>query len=121
MSTGSIALPGAAAVPRPFVDRVHEWVTTVDHKRLGILYIGYALVFLVVGGVEATIMRVQLMFPQNDLVSPEVFNRMFTMHGTTMIFLFAMPISVAFFNYVVPLQIGAPDVAFLRRRVGGML
>ena len=114
MSTGSLALPGAAAVPRPFGDRVHEWVTTVDHKRLGILYIGYALVFLMVGGVEATIMRVQLMVPQNDLVSPQVFNRMFTMHGTTMIFFVAMPIVFGFANYLLPLMLGARDMAFPR-------
>src|SRR5262245_7617490 len=114
MSTGSIALPSAAAISRPFVDRAHEWVTTVDHKRLGILYIGYALVFLVIGGIEATIMRVQLMFPHNDLVSPQVFNRMFTMHGTTMIFFVAMPIVFGFSNYLVPLMIGARDMAFPR-------
>ena len=71
--------------------RLHEWVTTVDHKRLGILYILYALVFLVIGGVEATIMRIQLIRPHNNFVSPQVFNRMFTMHGTTMIFFVAMP------------------------------
>ena len=114
MSTGSIALPGAAALPRPLVDRVHGWVTTVDHKRLGILYIGYALVFLMIGGVEATIMRVQLMVPHNDLVSPEVFNRMFTMHGTTMIFFVAMPIVFGFANYLLPLMLGARDMAFPR-------
>ena len=114
MSTGSIALPGAAALPRPLVDRVHGWVTTVDHKRLGILYIGYALVFLMIGGVEATIMRVQLMVPHNDLVSPQVFNRMFTMHGTTMIFFVAMPIVFGFANYLLPLMLGARDMAFPR-------
>ena len=114
MSTGSIALPRAAVVSPPFVDRLHEWVTTVDHKRLGILYIGYALVFLCIGGIEATIMRVQLMVPHNDLVSPEVFNRMFTMHGTTMIFFVAMPIVFGFANYMLPLMIGARDMAFPR-------
>jgi cytochrome c oxidase subunit I len=114
MSTGSIALPGAPAISRPFVDRAHEWVTTVDHKRLGILYIGYALVFLVIGGIEATIMRVQLMVPHNDLVSPQVFNRMFTMHGTTMIFFVAMPIVFGFANYMLPLMLGARDMAFPR-------
>ena len=91
MSTDSIALPGSYEASRPLVDRLHEWVTTVDHKRLGILYILFALFFLVVGGIEATIMRIQLIRPQNDFVSPEVFNRMFTMHGTTMIFFVAMP------------------------------
>ena len=114
MSTGSIALPGAPAVSLPFVDSVHEWVTTVDHKRLGILYIGYALVFLVIGGIEATVMRVQLMVPHNDLVSPQVFNRMFTMHGTTMIFFVAMPIVFGFANYMLPLMLGARDMAFPR-------
>jgi len=84
MSTESIALPDVA--PRPLVEQLHQWVITVDHKRLGILYIVNALVFLVFGGVEATIMRIQLIRPHNDFVSPQVFNRMFTMHGTTMIF-----------------------------------
>src|SRR5512132_4530695 len=114
MSTGSIALPGAPAVSLPLVDRVHEWVTTVDHKRLGILYIGYALVFLVIGGIEATIMRIQLTVPHAHFVSPQAFNRMFTMHGTTMIFFVAMPILFGFGNYLVPLMIGARDMAFPR-------
>ncbi len=94
--------------------RLHEWVTTVDHKRLGILYIVYALVFLVIGGIEATIMRIQLIAPHNDFVSPQVFNRMFTMHGTTMIFFVAMPLVFGFANYLVPLMIGARDMAFPR-------
>ena len=114
MSTDSIALPSAPAASRPFVDRLHEWVTTVDHKRLGILYIVYALIFLVIGGIEATIMRIQLIVPHNDFVSPQVFNRMFTMHGTTMIFFVAMPIVFGFANYLVPLMIGARDMAFPR-------
>jgi cytochrome c oxidase subunit I len=89
-------------------------VTTVDHERLGILYILYALIFLVVGGIEATIMRLQLIRPHNDLVSPEFFNRMFTMHGKTMIFFFVMPLVFGFANYLVPLMIGARDMAFPR-------
>jgi cytochrome c oxidase subunit I len=101
-------------VSRPFPLRLHEWVTTVDHKRLGILYILFALVFLLVGGIEATIMRLQLIRSHNDLVSPEVFNRMFTMHGTTMIFFVAMPLVFGFANYLVPLMIGARDMAFPR-------
>src|SRR6516165_6398087 len=99
---------------KPFFDQVHEWITTVDHKRLGILYIGYALVFLVIGGIEATIMRIQLAVPHNHFVSPQVFNRMFTMHGTTMIFFVAMPILFGFGNYLVPLMIGARDMTFPR-------
>ncbi len=112
MSTHTIALTDVPA--RPLTLRLHEWVTTVDHKRLGILYVLYALMFLVVGGVEATIMRVQLIRPHNDFVSPQVFNRMFTMHGTTMIFFVAMPLVFGFGNYLVPLMVGARDMAFPR-------
>jgi cytochrome c oxidase subunit 1 len=112
MSANTIAI---SEVPvRPFTLRLHEWVTTVDHKRLGILYVLYGLIFLVLGGIEATIMRVQLIRPHNDFVSPEVFNRMFTMHGTTMIFFVAMPLVFGFANYLVPLMIGARDMAFPR-------
>jgi len=96
------------------VDKLHEWVTTVDHKRLGILYIAYGLTFLMVGGIEATVMRLQLIRPHNDLVTPQVFNQMFTMHGTTMIFFVVMPILFGFANYLVPLMIGARDMAFPR-------
>src|SRR5579871_417972 len=114
MSTESIAWPGAAAESRSFVDHLHEWVTTVDHKRLGILYIVYALMFLVIGGIEAMIMRIQLIRPHNDFISPQVFNRMFTMHGTTMIFFVIMPVMFGFANYLIPLMIGARDMAFPR-------
>src|SRR5262245_27738504 len=114
MSSDAIAIPSAEATGRPWVDILHEWVTTVDHKRLGILYILYALFFLVVAGLEAAIIRIQLMYPHNDFVSPRVFNRMFTMHGTTMIFFVAMPILFGFANYLVPLMIGARDMAFPR-------
>src|SRR5213083_3411233 len=99
---------------RPWVQALHEWVITVDHKRLGILYILYALTFLVIGGVEAVIIRIQLMYPHNHFVSPQVFNRMFTMHGTTMIFFVAIPVLFGFANYLVPLMIGARDMAFPR-------
>src|SRR5260370_1038901 len=114
MSTDAITWPKAEAVPRAFSDKLHEWVTTVDHKRLGILYILYALVFLVIGGIEAGIMRIQLVRAHNDFVSPQVFNRMFTMHGTTMIFFVVMPLVFGFANYLVPLMIGARDMAFPR-------
>ena len=114
MSTEAIALPRTEPASRPFVDALHEWVTTVDHKRLGILYIVYALIFLVIGGVEATVLRIQLIRPHNDFVSPQVFNRMFTMHGTTMIFFVAMPLGFGFANYLIPLMIGARDMAFPR-------
>src|ERR1700736_6162149 len=114
MSSDAIAIPSARTEARPWVEVVHEWVTTVDHKRLGILYIVYALVFLVVGGIEATIIRIQLIRPHNDFVSPQVFNRMFTMHGTTMIFFVVMPFLFGFANYLIPLMIGARDMAFPR-------
>src|ERR1700716_1996827 len=93
---------------------MHQWVTTVDHKRLGIMYVAYALLFLVIGGIEATIMRVQLIAPHQDFVSPQVFNRLFTMHGTTMIFFVVMPLLFGFANYLIPLMIGARDMAFPR-------
>ena len=114
MSSESIALNPGDESTRPIGDRLHDWVTTVDHKKLGIMYILYALVFLVIGGIEASIMRIQLIVPHNHFVSPQVFNRMFTMHGTTMIFFVAMPIMFGFGNYLVPLMIGARDMAFPR-------
>jgi len=92
MSTNAIAIESLQTAGRTWTAILHEWVTTVDHKRLGILYIVYALFWLVIAGVEAMIMRVQLMHSHNSFVSPQVFNRMFTMHGTTMIFFVAMPV-----------------------------
>jgi cytochrome c oxidase subunit I len=97
----------------PF-DVIGEWVTTVDHKKIGLMYIGYALVFLAVGGVEALLIRIQLAVPNNTFVSPQVFNRLFTLHGTTMVFFVGMPILFGFGNYLVPLMIGARDMAFPR-------
>ncbi len=91
-----------------------SWITTVDHKRIGILYGVTALFWLVIGGLEALLIRVQLLKPENDFLSADFYNQIFTMHGTTMIFLVGMPIAVAFFNYLIPLQIGARDVAFPR-------
>jgi cytochrome c oxidase subunit 1 len=114
MSSDVMAIPDMRAERRPWVETLHDWVTTVDHKRIGLLYIFYALLFLVIAGGEALIIRIQLMFPHNDFVSPQVFNRMFTMHGTTMIFFFAMPILFGIGNYLVPLMIGARDMAFPR-------
>jgi cytochrome c oxidase subunit 1 len=91
-----------------------EWLTTVDHKKVGILYGASAFIFFLMGGIEALIIRLQLVRPDNHLVTPEFYNQLFTMHGTTMIFLAVMPISAMFFNYFVPLLIGARDVAFPR-------
>ena len=91
-----------------------SWLTTVDHKRIGILYLYTALFYLMVGGLEAALIRTQLSKPNLHVVSAEFYNQLFTMHGTTMVFLVIMPLSAAFFNYLIPLQIGARDVAFPR-------
>lgn len=90
------------------------WLFTVDHKRIGIMYGLSALVFFVIGGIDALLMRTQLALPNNTFVTGDLFNGLVTMHGTTMIFLVVMPLSAAFFNYMVPLMIGARDVAFPR-------
>ena len=110
----TVTLTGARSDATPLFDRLHEWVITVDHKRLGIMYVIYALVFLVIGGLEATIMRIQLAYPNLTVVSPQAFNRLFTMHGTTMVFFVGIPILFGIANYLVPLMIGARDMAFPR-------
>ena len=114
MASETIALNLVNRGTRAIGDRLHDWVVTVDHKKLGILYILYALLFLVIGGIEATIIRIQLVVPHNHFVSPQVFNRMFTMHGTTMIFFVFMPMLFGFGTYLIPLMIGARDMAFPR-------
>src|ERR1700721_1121207 len=96
------------------LERLHGWVVTVDHKRLGILYILYSTFFLLVAGAEALLIRLQLAYPHNHVLSTQVYNRFFTMHGTTMVFLVGMTIIFGFSNYIVPLQIGARDMAFPR-------
>jgi cytochrome c oxidase subunit I len=93
---------------------IWSWLTTIDHKRIGILYGSSAFFFFLLGGLEALLIRTQLARPNGTVLGPDQYNAMFTMHGTTMIFLVIMPLSVAFFNYIVPLQIGARDVAFPR-------
>jgi cytochrome c oxidase subunit 1 len=101
--------------PRRLVFEVlQDWISTTDHKKIGMLYIGYSLIFLVIAGFEAMLMRIQLAFPNNHAVSPQAFNRLFTMHGTTMVFFVGMPILFGFGNYLVPLMIGARDMAFPR-------
>ncbi|MET0904274.1 MAG: cytochrome c oxidase subunit I [Acidimicrobiales bacterium] len=91
-----------------------SWVSTVDHKKIGIMYGASALVFLVIGGIEALAIRAQLAAPEQKLLSADLYNQVFTMHGVTMIFLAVMPLGAAFMNYLIPLQIGARDVAFPR-------
>lgn len=89
-----------------------DWLTTVDHKKIGILYMIAGGFFFLIGGLEAILIRVQLWKPLNDFVSADTYNELLTMHGTTMIFLAAMPLLFALMNAIVPLQIGARDVAF---------
>ena len=91
-----------------------DWLTTTDHKQIGLLYIGTSLVFFAIGGLLATVMRVELSTPQLDVVTREAYNQLFTMHGTVMMFLFAVPIASGLANYLVPLHVGAPDMAFPR-------
>jgi len=89
-----------------------SWIMTVDHKKIGILYIYSAFIFFLVGGLEALLMRLQLAKPENTFLSADTYNQVFTMHGTTMIFLVVMPLAAGFGNYLVPLMIGARDMAF---------
>src|SRR6266566_3822965 len=99
--------------------RLHRLVVTVDHKQLGLMYIATALLFLMVAGSMAAVIRAQLAVPNNGLIAPQVFNRLFTMHGTSMVFLVGMPIVAGLMNYLVPLMIGARDMAFPRLNAFG--
>jgi cytochrome c oxidase subunit 1 len=119
MAIQEIALTTSRASGISLVDRLHGLVVTVDHKKLGLMYIGTALVFLVVAGLMAVAIRLQLAVPNNTLLEPEVFNRFFTMHGTAMVFLVGMPIIAGLGNYLVPLMIGTRDMAFPRLNAFG--
>src|ERR1700682_5376660 len=110
-----------APVPQVTVHRAERaprgwtsWITTTDHKRIGIMYMVTTFVFFCLGGVEALMLRLQLGTPNNTLVTPQTYNQLFTMHGTTMIFLFVVPMMAGLANYFVPLMIGARDMAFPR-------
>ena len=98
---------------------LHEWVVTTDHKRLGVMYIIAGLAFFVASGSMAALIRIQLAVPDNHFLSPQVFNRLFTMHGTAMVFLVGMPIIAGLMNYLVPLMIGTRDMAFPRLNAFG--
>ena len=114
-----IAAPGTLVERPGVVTRLHDWVVTVDHKRLGIMYVVAGLAFFVIAGLEASVMRWQLLAAGKTAVSPQVFNRLFTMHGTTMVFLVGVPVVFGFANYLVPLMIGARDLAFPRLNAFG--
>ena len=111
------AIPGALG-DESFEQEAREgwlsWVASVDHKQLGIMYLLGAFIFFLVAGVLALLMRVQLAVPNNHFLSPQMYNQFFTMHGTTMIFLVVVPLLVGFATYMVPLMIGARDMAFPR-------
>ncbi len=102
----------ATAKKAGFGATLWDYLTTVDHKKIAILYLVAGMFFFLLGGLEAMIIRIQLIEPNNDFVSAQFYNEVLTMHGTTMIFLAAMPLIFALMNAVVPLQIGARDVAF---------
>src|SRR6266536_3267272 len=112
MVSEAVAAPAARRAPSR--TGFWSWVTTVDHKRIGALYLITTLFFFVTGGLMALAMRLQLEHSNNQVVSADAYDRLFTMHGTTMIFLFVVPIAAAFGNYMVPLMIGARDMAFPR-------
>src|SRR5947199_10056763 len=98
---------------------IGEWLMTTDHKKIGVMYMLTGFFFFLAGGVEALLIRTQLAVPNGHVLSPEVYNQVFTMHGTTMIFLFVMPTLTGFGNFVVPLMIGARDMAFPRLNAFG--
>src|SRR4029077_13329477 len=102
------------AIPQLRPSGLLRWVTTVDHKDIGILYLTTGLAFGLIGGLEALLIRTQLAVPRNTFLDPAAYDAVFTMHGTTMIFLVVMPVLLGFANYIVPLQIGARDMAFPR-------
>ena len=112
MATSAVSAPH----PAVHVEKtgLWSWITTVDHKKIGILYGATAFAFFLIGGLEALLLRIQLGTAENTFLTPEAYNQLFTMHGTTMIFLAIMPLSAMFFNYLIPLMIGARDVAFPR-------
>ncbi|HEX9711791.1 MAG TPA: cytochrome c oxidase subunit I [Actinomycetota bacterium] len=117
MASAGHALPakGGGFFARPTATTgFWSWFTTVDHKKIGILYGFTAFAFFIIGGLEALVIRAQLAGPDGEIVDAELYNQLFTMHGLTMVFLVVMPLSAAFFNYLIPLMIGARDVAFPR-------
>jgi cytochrome c oxidase subunit 1 len=118
MATTNFPLESEVADPS-LPTTLHEWVITVDHKRLGLMYIMASLFFFVVAGLLAAAMRLQLAFPDGKVLPPEMFNRLFTMHGTSMVFLVGMPFLAGLANYLVPLMIGARDMAFPRLNAFG--
>ena len=106
--------PGPDAEPEPEGGGLVDWLTTTDHKKIGLLYVVTAFVFFLVGGLLATLMRAELAAPGLQMMDSQLYNELFTMHGSVMIFLFAVPVASGLANYLVPIQVGAPDMAFPR-------
>jgi cytochrome c oxidase subunit I len=119
MASQEIALTTEGRSGTSLVDRLHGLIVTVDHKKLGLMYVGTALGFLVVAGLMALAIRLQLAVPNNTFLEPDVFNRFFTMHGTSMVFLVGMALVSGFGNYLVPLMTGTRDMAFPRLNAFG--
>src|ERR1700738_1346184 len=113
MATVAAPSPAPEVVPQPERGAL-RWFTTVDHKDIGILYLVTTVFFFLLAGLEALLIRIQLAVPRNTFLDPGAYNAMFTLHGTTMIFLVVMPLLLGYANYIVPLQIGARDMAFPR-------
>src|SRR5437764_6941531 len=115
MATRTIVeVPGVARRKRLEETYIGDWLMTTDHKKIGIMYMLTGFFFLLSGGVEAMLIRTQLAVPNGHVLTPEIYNQIFTMHGVTMIFLFVIPMLTGFGNYIVPLMIGARDMAFPR-------
>src|SRR5262245_30558642 len=112
----SVSVPGTGGwLRRPTATTgAWSWLTTVDHKKIGIMYGVAGFLFFLIGGLEALLIRAQLAGPDGTVLNADQYNQLFTMHGVTMVFLFVMPMGAAFFNYLIPLMIGARDVAFPR-------
>ena len=121
-TTGRVAAPQReAARPEVVVHGIKDrpkgwlsWLTTTDHKKIGILYLCTTFLFFILGGVEALLMRLQLASSDGSILGPRTYNELVTMHGSTMVFLFVVPVLAGFANYLVPLMIGARDMAFPR-------
>ena len=113
MKIGRLGFPSIFPRPRN-TSSIFSWLTTVDHKKVGIMYTAASIFWFVIAGFEALLIRVQLAAPEQEIIGPDLYNQLFTMHGTSMVFLVGMPLAAAFFNLLVPLQIGARDVAFPR-------
>jgi cytochrome c oxidase subunit 1 len=114
MTTASVANRSSVFARPTAKTGVWSWMTTVDHKRIGIMYGVTAMAFFVLGGIEALLIRLQLATPEGQVLTADQYNQLFTMHGITMIFLVVMPLGAAFFNYMMPIMLGARDVAFPR-------